>query len=117
MPTARVFVDTVKPKGSFKVTGKPEAGSAVRLTVKDSDGVRGRASGIAKVTVSWGDGTPHSQINDTRTHVYARAGSFRIRVVIQDKAGNTTTLSRVIKIASAPKSKSKPGGGTPVKKG
>jgi hypothetical protein len=119
MPTARVFVDTVKPKGSFKVTGKPEAGSAVRLTVKDSDGPRGRASGIAKVTVYWGDGTPRGQISHTKTHVYARAGRFRIRVVIQDKAGNTTTLTRVIKVASAPKSKSKSksSGGTPVRKG
>jgi hypothetical protein len=117
MPTARVFVDTIKPKGSFKITGKPVAGSAIRITVKDSDTPRGRASGIGKVTVYWGDGTPRSQIRHTKTHVYGRAGRFRIRVVIQDKAGNTTTLTRVIKVASAPKSKSKPGGGAPVKQG
>ncbi len=112
MPTARVFVDTVKPKGSLKLTGQQVAGSSIRVTVKDSDGPAGRASGIAKVTVYWGDGTPASKIGHTKTHVYKRAGRFKLRVVIQDRAGNTSTLTRVIKIV-APKS----GGGTPGKKG
>jgi hypothetical protein len=111
MPPARVFVDTVAPKASFKVTGHRTAGAPLRIAVKYSDGRRGRASGVATVTVYWGDGTPHTRIARMKTHVYKRAGRFKIRVVVRDRAGNTTTLTRFVKIAP------KASGQSPSKRG
>jgi hypothetical protein len=113
MPAARAFVDTVAPRGSFKLTGQRTAGSTVRLSVKYSDAPAGRGSGVGKVTVYWGDGSPHNQVAHTKTHIYKRGGRFKVRVVIQDKAGNPTTLIRYVKIASKPATKA----GAPPRKG
>jgi hypothetical protein len=109
MPAARVFVDTLAPRASFTVTGRRATGAPVKLSVKDTDTRPGvpasRASGVASVTVYWGDRSPRSRIGHTKTHVYKRAGRFKIRVVVRDHAGNTTTVTRTVKIAAAPAAK------------
>ena len=105
MSPARVLVDTVAPSGSFALTGAKVAGSVLRLTAKYGDRPAGHGSGVAKVTVYWGDRTSRRQISHTATHVYRRAGRFKVRVVVQDRAGNTTTLTRVFKIVAKPATK------------
>jgi hypothetical protein len=111
MTPAQVFVDTVAPAISFTLSGKRLADSTVHLSVKATDAPAGvpasHASGVARVTVYWGDGTPHYLITHGKFHVYRHAGRFRIRVVAVDRAGNTTTVSRVVKISPKPKPKTK----------
>jgi hypothetical protein len=61
-------------------------------------GVRGRddtrfgvyASGLARVTVSWGDRTPvtTSRFGVRATHRYRRGGTYELRIIARDKAGN-----------------------------
>ena len=94
MAPARVFVDTVAPKASFTLSGRRAVGAPVKVTVRSSD----RGSGVAKVTVFWGDGTPHTQVSHTKAHIYKRAGRFKVKVVIADRAGNTKTLTRQVTI-------------------
>jgi hypothetical protein len=66
---------------------------------------------VAKVTVYWGDRSQRVVVTHGKfreSHVYKRAGRFKIRVVAVDRAGNTTTAFRYVKIGpkrggSAPK--------------
>ncbi|MBV9715840.1 MAG: PKD domain-containing protein [Solirubrobacterales bacterium] len=111
MAPARVFVDTHPPAVAFTLTGTRRAGATVHIALRYSDTPPGlpasHGSGVAKATVYWGDGTPHVQISHGAVHVYKRPGRYKIRVVVQDRAGNTTTVSRYVKIA-APKTTGKP---------
>jgi hypothetical protein len=101
MPAARVFVDTVAPKASLRLTGALRAGSRLHLSVAYTDAPPpvspATASGIARATVYWGDGAS-SPITHGKAHVYNRQGRYRLRLVVVDRAGNTTTLVRTVKI-------------------
>ncbi len=108
---ATVFVDTVKPRLSFKLKGPGIVDSSEHLTVTDSDlpppGLpRSDASGIASAQVSWGDGS-HAAIKRTATHVYKRKGTYKLTVTVKDRAGNRTTVTRKLKIQLKPKAKAK----------
>jgi hypothetical protein len=70
--------------------------------------------------VYWGDGSPHVVVTRGKfhdSHVYKRTGRFKIRVVAVDRAGNTTTVFRYVKIAPKTSSggKAKSGGSAPKK--
>lgn len=104
-----VFVDTVPPTVSFKVTGKRRVGNKLqlRLTIRDRPPTGqspAAASGIAKVTVKWSNRTTVRLKSGQRrvTHVYSRAGRYRITVVAVDRAGNRTTLVQGIKVKLPP---------------
>jgi hypothetical protein len=58
------------------------------------------ASGVAKVTIRWGDGTvTHVRLGTHRVaHAYRRAGRYMIKVTVVDRAGNQTTVVRHVKI-------------------
>lgn len=107
---ARVFVDTVAPALAARVSGARRAGTALslRLTYRDAPrrGLPARdASGVAKLTVRWGDGTvTHPKRGVHRSsHVYRRARRYRITVTVVDRAGNTRTVVRRVKVQrSAP---------------
>jgi hypothetical protein len=58
------------------------------------------ASGIASVTVSWGDGTSSTVVHGA-VHVYPRAGRFALSVTAVDRAGNLTRLVRHLRITAA----------------
>ena len=113
---ARVFVDTVAPKLAAVPAGarRPGASLTLRLTYRDVS----PGSGVASLTVRWGDRTitrlkPGAH---RAAHVYRRAGSYRITIVIADKAGNQTTIVRRVKIAKPgerTKAKPPPGGKRP----
>jgi len=104
MAPAHVLVDTVPPKASFTITGTRQVGAPVHISVKATDTPPGvppsHASGVGKVTVYWGDGSPRTAVAHGRAvHVYRRAGRFKIRVVIADRAGNSATIFRFLRIA------------------
>jgi hypothetical protein len=76
----------------------------VRLPYRDP----APGSGIAKLTIRWGDGTiTHVKPGTHRiVHVYRRARRYQITVTAADRAGNQTTVTHRIKI-SKPKSPSR----------
>jgi PKD domain len=94
----RVFVDTVPPVLKVAESGPRRAGSdeILRLTYRDP----APASGVAKLTIRWGDGTI-SHINPGAhriPHAYGRPGRYKITVTVADRAGNQTTMVRHVKI-------------------
>ncbi|HUA70603.1 MAG TPA: hypothetical protein VMA96_05965 [Solirubrobacteraceae bacterium] len=95
---AKVFVDTVPPVVKVTVSGRRRTGSdeIARLSYRDP----APSSGVAKVTIRWGDGTiTHVKIGTHRiAHVYRRAGRYTIEVAVADRAGNQTTAIRHVKI-------------------
>ena len=104
--TARVFVDTVAPQLKVTASGPRRAGSeeVLRLFYRD----RAPGSGVAKLTIRWGDGTvTHVKPGTHRiAHVYGRPGRYKIAVTVADRAGNQRTVVRTVKI-SAPAGKRK----------
>jgi hypothetical protein len=108
----RVFVDTVPPQASFTLTGRRRVGSYLHIYVRDADlppadEPGATASGVASVQVNWGDGSSY-EIRHGKYHAYRRPGRYKITVIVKDRAGNTTTLTRGLKIAPKPKPKPKP---------
>lgn len=111
---ARVFVDTVAPTLSLKLSGPRRAGSRETATVRYRDvppaGLPARdASGVVKLTIRWGDGTiVHFKPGVHReVHVYRKAGRYKVTVIVTDRAGNSRTVAKVIKVAKAAKARSK----------
>ncbi|MFZ0041488.1 MAG: PKD domain-containing protein [Solirubrobacteraceae bacterium] len=100
---ATVFVDTVKPRASFKLSGPGVAKDTERVRVTDSDhpplGLpKSDASGVASVQVRWGDGTTSKLSGHTKTHVYKRRRTYRVTLIVKDRAGNKTTITHKLKI-------------------
>ena len=104
---ARVFVDTVAPVVKATESGPRRAASdeVLRLSYHDP----APASGVAKLTIRWGDGTVTRVKPGTHriAHAYRRPGRYRITVTVADRAGNQTTVVRHVKIAAG----GKPGSG------
>jgi hypothetical protein len=105
---AKVFVDTVAPTLAVTASGARQVGSTLTLTLRYRDappaGLPARdASGVAKLTIRWGDGTvDHLNPGTHRSgHAYRRAGRYKITVVVTDRAGNSRTVVRVVTIAKA----------------
>jgi hypothetical protein len=99
---ATVFVDTVKPRVSFKLKGPATVKGTERITVTDSDPAprglpKSDASGVASAQVKWGDGS-QSAITHTKSHVYKRKGTYTVTVIVKDRAGNKTTVTRRLRI-------------------
>jgi hypothetical protein len=96
---ARVFVDTVPPVVNVAVSGSRRAGSDETVRVSYHDPAP--ASGVAELTIRWGDRTvtrlkPGTHRN---SHAYRRAGRYKITVTVADRAGNQTTVARHVKIS------------------
>jgi PKD domain len=105
---AKVFVDTVAPALTVKISGTRRAGLGVAATLRYRDapptGLPARdASGVEKVTVRWGDGTvTHLKPGAHRAvHAYRRAGRYKITVFVTDRAGNSRKVVKVVRIAGA----------------
>lgn len=103
-PVATVFVDTAPPLLRIGFTGRPRARRELALRVNAQDvpppEAGAQASGIAKVTVRWGDGTPvlsAARLGRAR-HVYKRAGLYRLVVTASDRAGNATRIVRYVRV-------------------
>jgi hypothetical protein len=109
---ARVFVDTVAPTVSVAVHGPRRTGveTVLRLTYRDAPPAglpAGDASGVAGLTVRWGDGTVTRVKPGTHrlVHVYRRARRYSVTIVIVDKAGNARTLVHRVQIKKPPAKK------------
>lgn len=113
MRSAKVFVDTIAPRVRVRLAGKRTLGSAIRLIVRYTDAPSGTprsdTSGIKEVRVKWGDrksaryGRPAG-----KSHVYAKPGTYRITVIVTDRAQNKTqvkTRVRIEKPVKKPKAK------------
>jgi hypothetical protein len=99
---ARIWVDTVAPAVHLKLTGSRRSGSLLHVYVTYTDApppeLPANASGIADVVVKWGDRSSN-RIRHGKFHAYKRAGRYKLSVIVVDRAGNTTTLLRTVKIA------------------
>ncbi len=102
---ARIWVDTVAPAVQLKLTGTRRPGSLLHLYVTYTDSPppepTASASGIADVVVRWGDRSSN-RIRHGKFHAYKRAGRYKLTVIVVDRAGNATTLVRIVKIAPPP---------------
>ncbi len=124
-----VFVDTHPPVLHLHLSGGRRAGKTLRLTLRYADlpnpKQRGsRSSGVARASVNWGEG-PVSVNRASRspvkrhvhgrrvyytvtvTHAYLRDGHRTVTATVTDRAGNATTVTRRLVIASGPKRRSK----------
>jgi hypothetical protein len=108
---ATVWVDTVAPSASLTLRGARRVGSYLHIQVTYTDSPPpeppAAASGIAQVLVKWGDGSSY-RIAHGKFHAYRRRGRYRLSVIVKDRAGNTTTLTRRLTIAPRPQPKPKP---------
>ncbi len=105
--TARVRVDTLAPIVTASLSGQRRVGKEVRLRVTVTDVRPGEptstSSGIASASVRWGDSTrarlsARPVWRHVVRHVYLRAGLYRVTIRVADRAGNTTTIVRHVRI-------------------
>jgi hypothetical protein len=107
-PLSTVFVDTVPPTGRLKLTGTKHAHSLLHASVIASDVPAGLppsdGSGVAAMYISWGDHHVY-RIRHGKFHTYARPGRYTVKVTIDDRAGNVTTIVSHLHITPKPKPK------------
>lgn len=98
---AKVWVDTVAPAATVRLSGRRRAGAKLQIRVIASDTAPpaspATASGIAHITVYWGDRT-RSMFRGRKAHVYAKHGRYKLTVVVSDRAGNRTKIVRYVVI-------------------
>jgi hypothetical protein len=101
---ATVFVDTIAPLVTIKVTGHRRAGSVVHISVSYTDAPSplppAEASGVAQVLVKWGDRSRYV-IRHGKSHAYKRPGRYKVTVIVKDRAGNTRTVVAYLRIGRA----------------
>jgi hypothetical protein len=123
---AKVFVDRIPPLVKTTVLGTRQVLKSVHTFTSYGDpppplSPAADASGIAKVTVSWGDHTPLVKLKlgaHRSFHTYLKPGRYKVTVAVSDKAGNTTRTVTIVKVKPKPKPKPKKkkhpkGGGKP----
>jgi hypothetical protein len=120
---ATVFVDTVPPRATWKLSGTSIVNTREQLRISYIDpsppGLpRSAASGVSTVHVNWGDGSPRARIRRTSAaHVYRRIRTDTITITLTDRAGNTTRIVHKLKIKAEPKPKKRKKGHPAHKKG
>lgn len=94
--TGRLLVDSVAPKFSIRPGGARSAGAPVTLILHVTD--RAPSSGLRPVRIAWGDGAV-TRGRRQASHVYGHAGSYRVRAVAADNAGNARVRELTLTIA------------------
>jgi PKD domain len=94
---ALTVVDTTKPKVAIrKASGRVGRAVKIQATMSDLSGFSGKA------TVRFGDGKAKKvTIRNGKisvTHRYTKAKLYTVSVTVKDKAGNTTKVSRKVRI-------------------
>ncbi|HEX3978214.1 MAG TPA: hypothetical protein VHW96_18235 [Solirubrobacteraceae bacterium] len=108
-PVATVFVDTVAPRATWKLSGTSVVNTREQLRVNSFDPPPARlpksaASGVSTVYVNWGDGSPRARLRRTAAgHVYKRIRTDTITIMLTDRAGNRTVIVHKLKIKAKPK--------------
>jgi hypothetical protein len=99
--SSTIFVDSVPPRGTVRITGTRRVGMPLTISVRARDygpGLPRRdASGVASVKMRFSGGGRTLKARDA-IHVYTRSGTYRLTVTITDRAGNRTVLIRRLKI-------------------
>jgi hypothetical protein len=106
---AAVFVDTVPPRATIRLTGRRTVGLRQTLAVTRSDppppgAASTAASGLISTVVRWGDGT-RVQIGHIARHAFKRARTYTVTVIVTDRAGNRTVVTRSLTVKAKPKPK------------
>jgi hypothetical protein len=112
---ATVFVDRVAPLVRTSVRGTKRVLTRLHAFISYGDpppplSPPADASGIAKVTVNWGDRTRLVKLklgNHRSFHTYLKPGRYKVTVAVSDKAGNTTRTVTIVKVEPKPKKKHK----------
>lgn len=108
-PERQLRVDATKPIGRIRTSGPRRRGRAIRFIASARDlppptrrsrKQAVRASGIAKVSVTFGDRTRAARSLRRLRHTYRRAGRYKVRLVIDDRAGNRTVVKLTIRVGS-----------------
>jgi hypothetical protein len=104
---ATVFVDTVHPLATLRLSGRRTVGLRQTIAVTRSDppppgAASTAASGLASTVVRWGDGA-RVQIGRTARHTFKRARTYTVTVTVTDRAGNRTVVTRKLTIKPKPK--------------
>lgn len=112
----RLNIDTTRPTALVTTTGTLRAGQSIRFLARDDPPPQApvapgapappaiRTSGLARVTASFGDGTRGTGTRELR-HVFRRKGTYRVRLVVVDRAGNQSIVKLVVRIANARRSR------------
>ena len=94
-------IDNTPPIGSAGADQTVARGSKATIVTGASDDT----SGLASVKVDFGDGhrltQPVGDLGAPITHIYARTGRFTVVVSIADRAGNVTSDSARIRVATS----------------
>jgi len=97
--TRTLRVDAAKPLLSV---GYKRQGRVVRINARARDDTRRGpfAAGLHRVVVSWGDRTPvaSGRFAVRSVHRYRRKGTYTLRIVARDRAGNQTVDERTLRI-------------------
>jgi hypothetical protein len=109
---ATVFVDTTPPHLQVQLRGKSILGDRLTLVPNHVDRPDplepgAKASGVKSLSISWGDRSPPltGSRRASSRHVYAKTGRYRITIRLTDRAGNTTTVIRRVRIVPKPRPK------------
>jgi hypothetical protein len=113
-PSATVFVDTTPPHLRLTLKGKAQVGDTLTARLSYTDPVQpgepgAQASGIAAVSLKWGDGSPtvsKPRLTSAK-HVYKRKHVELITARVTDRAGNITQVTRRITVRPRPVPKHK----------
>ncbi|HEX8976375.1 MAG TPA: hypothetical protein VF781_07685 [Solirubrobacteraceae bacterium] len=112
-----VLVDSLPPIVSLRVTGRLHVGQWLHAYVRALDtrpGLPvGQVSGVNTVQVKWGDGS-EPFMGSNSAHVYRRRGRFVLTVIVTDRAGNRTVITRRIHIVPVAKPKPRGRAGRPA---
>ena len=110
-PAATVFVDTVPPRATLRLSGTSIVNTREQLRVNYIDpppaGLpKSAASGVSTVYVNWGDQSARARIRrTTASHVYTRIRTYTVTITLTDRAGNRTVIVHKLKIKAKPKPK------------
>jgi PKD domain-containing protein len=100
----RLNIDTTPPIALLATTGKLKKGQSIRFVARDDPQPvlppavpASRTSGLAKMTVSFGDGGRLIATREAR-HVYRRKGNYKVRIAVIDRAGNSQVVKLTLKV-------------------
>ena len=92
-------VDSTPPVLTFSVAGVKKAGRTLTVTASASD--RAPGTGVQRVVIAFGDGS--RTVARRARHVFAKRGTYSVRVSATDKAGNVTVVRRTVTVKKGKK--------------
>lgn len=100
--TDRVGNENFSPTETLKIDSTGPRVRLIRrrgrkLSVRVSDGRRGRVAGVRRVRVSWGDRTRQGR-RSRSSHRYRKRGRYRVAVLMHDEAGNRRKIVKRVRI-------------------